>query len=283
MFPKFDKKRMKKLHILIVLVFTTFYGKSQTAEEILGKLTNALGGEENLNAISSLQYNTNLKLSAMGFPLEINITQTKEKGKLSRTDVSGLMGMPGSYTIVTDTAVYVSTPSVPAMGEFGGMQGGIKKLDADAVQAAKPQLSCNGYFINLLNYKANGGKIAFLGTEKYNKAECYKLQIADAAGEKMVYFINTTTHLIEKCDANVSAAMAALTGGLGAGAMGPMGMMGGDMKNTKVTIVYGDYVTIGNVKFPTKETIQAGANDIELSHSNFVVNEPINAKLYVAN
>lgn len=274
---------MKKLQVLAFLVVTSFYCRAQTAEEILDKLATGLGGSENLNAINTLQYNTNLKLSAMGFPLEISITQTKEKNKLSRTDVGGIMGMPGSYTICTDTAVYVSTPNIPAMGEFGGMPGGIKKMDAEAVKTAKSQLSCNGYFVNLFNYKANGGSLEFLGKEKYNKVECYKLKVTDASGEIMVYFINSTTNLIDKCEAAASAAMAALTGGIGGG-MGPMAMIGGgEMKNTKVTIVYSDYVTVGNVKFPTKETIQIGANDIEMAHSNFVVNDPVNPKLYIAN
>lgn len=273
---------MKKLMLVAVLLVTTLCTQAQNAEEILAKLTTALGGAEKLNAISTLQYNSTLKLSAMGFPIELSINQTKEKGKLSRTDVGGFMGMPGTYTIITDTATYVSMPSVPAMGDFGGMQGGIKKLDKETTEAAKPQLSCNGHFINLLNYKENGATIKYDGLEKFNKIDCYKLQVVDKNGEKMVYFINSVTNLVDKCEAGANSAMTAMTGGI-AGGMGAMGGMAGDMKNTKVVIVYSDYVTVNGVKFPSKEVIQAGANDIDLSHSNFVINEPVNAKLYIAN
>jgi hypothetical protein len=273
---------MKKIKLLVVLVFSTVLVKAQTAEEILGKLATALGGLENLNAINTLQYSSNLKLSAMGFPIEISINHIKEKGKLYRTETSGMMGMGGSYTIVTDTAVYMSTPNIPAMGEFGGMQGGVKKLDQNVLEASKPQLSCNGYFFNLLNYQQNTASIKYVGNEKYNKVECYKLELKDSKGDKMVYFISTTTNLIEKCEADASTAMSAMSSVFGSMG-GNMGARGGNFKNTKVTIVYSDYVVINNVKFPTKETIQAGANDIELTHSNFVINEPINAKLYIAN
>lgn len=273
---------MKKVKLLVVFVFSAILVQAQTAEEILGKLTAALGGTENLNAITTLQYTSNLKLSAMGFPIEISITHTKEKGKLYRTETSGMMGMGASYTIVTDTAVYMSTPSIPSMGDFGGMQGGIKKLDQSTLNASKPQLSCNGYFFNLLNYQQNGASIKYLGNEKYNKVECYKLELNNSKDDKMVYFISTITNLIEKCESDASTAMSAMSsvfGGMG----NSMGARGGDFKNTKVNIVYSDYVVINNVKFPTKEVVQAGANDIELTHSNFVINEPINPKLYVAN
>ena len=39
-----------------------------------------------------------------------------------RKNISGVMGMKGSYTLVTDTAGYISIPSVQGYGDFPGIE-----------------------------------------------------------------------------------------------------------------------------------------------------------------
>ena len=120
---------MKKIFIPIICGLFSITLSAQNIDEILTKYETANGGKEAFAAVKTLQYNSVLKMNMMGMPIDINISNIIENGKLYRKEISGMMGMKGSYTLVTDTAGYTSTPTIPSYGEFQGMDGVIKKMD----------------------------------------------------------------------------------------------------------------------------------------------------------
>ena len=268
---------MKKYFIL-VLILPILSLQAQTVKEILTKYETANGNKNLVEAVKTLQYNTNVKLNMMGMPIDISITNVIEKGKLFRKEIGGLMGMKGSYTLVTDTAGYTSTPTIPSFGEFQGIEGGIAKMDATTFALAKNNLSPMQEFTTLLNATTNGSIITYTGKEKVENTECYKLKLITSDNMVSTYYIDINTNLVKQVEVSGKQ----LSSLLGLSGTGPMSdMLGGNLDKQKVLLIYLEYLEIAGLKFPTKQKIQLGAVDVELENTDVQINQPIEPKYYI--
>src|SRR6478735_6510497 len=99
---------MKKIFVGLFLLVASI-AQAQTADEIIAKYETAAGGREKLEGVKMLEVISSLKLSLMGNTIDMPITLVREKGKLFRRQVGGLMGMGDSFTMLTDTSgtVYI--------------------------------------------------------------------------------------------------------------------------------------------------------------------------------
>jgi hypothetical protein len=270
---------MKKILLPLVCIVYSFSTNAQTVDEILTKYEVANGGNVVFNAVKTLQYNSIIKINMMGMPLELGISNVIEKGKIFRKDIAGLMGMKGSYTLVTDTAGFISSPSIPSYGEFQGMEGGIKKMDKETLLKAKKNLVPMQEFTALLDAKANGATVTYIGNAKVDKVDCYKIKLTNLDGNDITYFIDIATNLTKQVE--VTGKQIVSLFGLDGG--GPMAeMMGGNFDKQKVLLIYTEYLDIKGLKFPAKQKIQLGAVDVELENADVQINEPIDPKYYLA-
>lgn len=268
---------MKKLILLSNLLLALFTVKAQSVDSILLNYEKAAGGRPALQAIKTLQFATVVNVDFMNQKMEIGIEHYKEDSKLYRRDVQGMMGIKGSFSMITDTAGYVSTPAVQGYGEYQGREASITKMDTTQLQALQYELDCNGPFGFLVNYAAKGHKIELAGKAKANKVDCYKLKVTLKSGQQMVYYISSVDYNVVQSEAIGKVALEQL------GLESLMRMMGSDRANSlKVTTIYTNYKDFGGVKFPTKETFQVGSADLNMSTSSIVVNEPIDAAKYKA-
>jgi len=270
-------QNMKKYFLLVCTIF--YLGtNAQTVDEILAKYEAANGSKSMFDAVKTLQYSSVVKMNMMGMPLDINITNVFEKGKLFRKEIGGLMGMKGSYTLVTDTAGYISTPTIPSYGEFQGMEGGIKKMDAATLAKVQKNLNPMQEFDILIDTKIKGNVVTFNGISKVDKADCYKLKLINTDGSNSIYYIDIATNLIKQVE--ISGKQIASLFGLDGG--GPMAdMMGGNLEKQKVLLIYLEYLDIAGLKFPTKQKLQLGAVDVELENTDVQINQPIERKYYL--
>lgn len=270
---------MKKTLYTIVLIFISICSFAQTVDEIIDNHIKANGGQEKLSSINTLQYTSTIKLNMMGMQIDVSSINIIENNKLFRKNISGVMGMKGSYTLVTDTAGYISIPPVQGYGDFPGIEGGITKMDNDKFLIAKQKLNVLEEFSALINFKEKGFTAELLGKSKVDKVECYKIKLVAADGEASIFFIDASTFLLKQIE--VSGKQIASILGLRGGPMGDM--MGGRMDKQKMNLLYQSYTDAGGVKFPTKLIIQLGASDIEIENSSIEINEPVNKKWYTVN
>ena len=142
---------MKKYFLPIICMLISFNIAAQNVDEVLAKYETANGGKNIFASIKTLQYTSVVSMNMMGMPIDITMTNIFVMGKLYRRQTSGMMGMKGSYTLVTDTAGYTSTPTVPAFGDFPGMDGGIKKMDKEALQKLQSKLKSIDDFSTLVD------------------------------------------------------------------------------------------------------------------------------------
>ncbi len=270
---------MKKCFLPLAFLFVLSNISAQNIDEVLAKYETANGGKNAFASIKTLQYTSTVSMNMMGMPIDITMTNIFVMGKLYRRQTSGMMGMKGSYTLVTDTAGYTSTPTVPAYGDFPGMDGGIKKMDAETLQKLQSKLKSIDEFSTLVDAKAKGNVTELLGITKVDKVECYKIKLTAKDNDVATYYVDTTTMLIKQVE--LSGKKMASVFGLDSGPMAEMA--GKRVDKQRVTILYTEYKDINGIKFPTKQKMQFGAADISIENSDVEINESIAAKWFKAN
>lgn len=273
---------MKKAFLSLLFVAATIFTYSQTVEEVMVKYEEANGGKNRLKAIKTLQMESVMKMNMMNQSFDISLNSIRERGKLYRRQMGGIMGMGNSWTMVTDTAGYVL---IPAMPNFGGARGGgdgpanpssltISKMTGDDLKNQQHELDCAGPFPMLIDYAKKGYTAELQGTSKVNKEDCYKVKLNMKDGLSAVFYINTKNYLVQQVDATDEMA-AALTG---FGSL--MRMMGGGRRSLKASILYNSYKDIGGIQFPMKQIINIGPVETIVEHLDIKMNEPVDEVWY---
>lgn len=268
-----------------------FFASAQTVEEVMTKFEEANGGKNKLKAIKTLQMESVMKMNMMGQSFDINLNSIRERGKLYRRQMGGIMGMGNSWTMVTDTAGYIFIPAMPNFGGGGGGFGGgqrgggnnhgspgngstITKMSNDDLRKQQHELDCAGVFSMLVDYAKKGYTAELLGTSKVNKEECFKVKLTMKDGLAGTFYINKNNFLVQQVDATDE--MAAAMTGFGS----IMRMMGGGRRSLKVSIQYTDYKEIAGIKFPMKQLISLGSVETLIEHLDIKLNEPVDEIWY---
>ncbi len=278
---------MKKIFAGLFLLITAFTAQAQTVEEILAKYEAAAGGREKLEAIRQLEVFSNVKMGVMGQNIELPLTLIREKGKLFRRQVGGIMGMGDSFTMITDTSGSVFIPAMrgfggggPGGGGFGGGIPGaneptITRMTAEEVSAQQYELDCAGAFGELVNYASKGHTAQLIGTEKVSRVPCYKIKLTLKTGQVVTYYIDVATSLVKQVEAAGDMALN-LTG------FGPMMKAFGSRvgKDTKASLLVKEYKEFKGVQFPVKSILSFGPVESEVENTSININEGLAEKWY---
>ena len=173
-------KRIKNL-LLAAFALTTLNVTAQTADEIIAKNVEAMGGAAKLSALTSVKKSGNLSTQGMDIP--IVMTTAHQKGMRLDVEVMGT----SNYQIITPEKGFMFFP-IQQMTEP-------KDLDAETVKSAQSQLDLQG---PLFNYKEKGNVIEYVSTEKVEGADAYKLKLTGKSGKTSYYFIDTKTNRVVK-------------------------------------------------------------------------------------
>ncbi|MEO6540465.1 MAG: hypothetical protein ABIN74_05725 [Ferruginibacter sp.] len=186
--PKTGSKKkeikMKKSIILSIFIFSVAvqYAQGQTADEIISKNIEAMGGRQKILTLSSaLMTGT---FTAAGSPA-INITVTKKHLVGSRIDIE-VNGIK-NYQLITPTNGWIYTP---VQGDQEP-----RPLQEGQVKAGQVQLDLHGPF---LDHKEKGIKIEMTGKDTVNGSTCYKLQVSAPNGNVTIYSIDSKSYFIVK-------------------------------------------------------------------------------------
>ncbi len=264
-----------KLILSCLLTLMLFIQTSaQTVDEILAKFEIASGGKEKLLAVTSIKMESVLKMNLMGQALEINLNTVKEKDKLFRRDMSGIMGMGSSYILITDTAGYTFIPSMPSFGGQAGSSSMLNKMSAVELAGQQYEMDCAGPFGPLVNYAAKGYQAELLGTDKVNKLECFKIKLTMKNNQQIQYLISAKDYTV--IQVNAVGEMAANLSGFAS----IMKMFGNDRKNMKTSISYSNYNMTDGLLFPSKQVISIGPIETVIEHVSLYINQPIDNMFY---
>lgn len=161
----------------IVTLMSVLTVQAQSADEIVDKHIAAIGGKDNWKKVNSVVTEGNLTVQGA----DVTVVSTVLNGKGARQDIS-VMGMTG-YTIITPSAGWNYMP----------FQGQTKAEPAteEMVKESADQLDAQGV---LIDYKAKGHSVEYLGKEDVDGTECFKLKVTHKSGKTDTYFIDPATY-----------------------------------------------------------------------------------------
>ena len=176
---------MKALRIglmAIVVVLGTMSVKAQTADEIIAKHIDAVGGRDLLGKIKTVYMEG--VASVMGNDLPTKVSILVGKGFKSETTFNG----SDIISCITDTSGWMINP---LQGQLNAVS-----LPADAVKQGRSSLDARG---ELFNYKDNGFTDSLLGREDLQGVSTYKIKLSKKDME-ITYLIDPTSYYILKKD-----------------------------------------------------------------------------------
>jgi len=148
---------------------------SQTADEIVAKYIKTVGGMEKIDAVKTIR-RTGKVIAGGGF--EIPIVEENKRPNLVRQDVmiQGLVGT-SAYDGKTGWKVqpWQGKKDAETMGE-GEMKAIVEESDFDGP---------------LVNYKAKGNKVEYVGMDEVEGTDTYKLKVTLANGETRYFYMDT--------------------------------------------------------------------------------------------
>jgi len=160
---------------------------AQTAEEILAKHVEAIGGEANWKKVNTIRQEATL--SVQGMDLNVVIIGIQNKGVRQEFNVMGM----NNYTIIT-----------PGGWSFMPVQGQTKPepMTEEQLKYGKDQLDIQG---EVVDYKTKGHKIEKLDNEEVDGVSCFKIKMTRKNGNEIVYFIDPKSYYCIRTTSKVVA------------------------------------------------------------------------------
>lgn len=251
----FNRKKMKKIIAVVFLATLVFPGFAQTADDVIAKHIEAMGGADKLKSIKSL-YMEGVSVGPNGN--EITSKTYKVQDKLYRQEID--FGM-GSFTmIVTDKEGWFSNPR---------NGGAFEPFPAEAVTAQQQELDCAGA---LVDYASKGHSTELIGKETINGAECYKIKLTLKSGRIINYFIDNKSWYIIRTSAKPT----------GGGMFGGGGRQGAPPSDAEVNTNFSDFKkTADGYLFPMTITRAGmGGRDMSTNIEKVEVNKTVDPKLF---
>jgi hypothetical protein len=181
---------MKSISILSVVAAMTLTVSAfaQTADEVIDKHYEAIGGKDNWRKVSSMKMEATVSTQGMDIP--ITIYQVHNKAMKQEINVMNMMG----YVIMTTEGGW---NFLPFMGQTAP-----EPMTADDLEVGKESLDIQG---ELLDYKAKGHSVELLGKEDVDGTECYKLKLTRKSGRGITFLIDTKTNYVVRTIIKVKA------------------------------------------------------------------------------
>jgi hypothetical protein len=178
-YKKYKMKILRHSFFLLASFLSVTALQAQTADDIIAKHIEAIGGREKLSGIKSVQYENTLQVQGNDAPSKIVIVNGK--GYRSESEVNG-QKMVQVYTDKGGWAVNPLAGTEP------------QTMADEQYKAGAEQI----YAVPFLDYAARGSKAELLGQEKVGDVNAYKIKLTNANNVSTTYFIDPATYYVVK-------------------------------------------------------------------------------------
>jgi len=176
-------KLTKIITSAFMVLATSTISFAQTADEIVAKHIEAIGGVDKWKATKAIEMNNKFTVQGMDIESKTIIVS----GKSLRTDISA-MGQEIISAVDGETGWSQSPAMMGGTGEPEDMPGAL-------IKETRKQIYLGGL---LLNYKENGSTIALVGKEKLDGVDVYHLKLTEKGGDITDLFISTSNYYVLK-------------------------------------------------------------------------------------
>lgn len=157
---------------------------AQTADEIIDKHIKALGGMEKMKAVTAQKLTGKMKMG----PMEAPFTVTKKRPNAFRLEFT-IQGMTGIQAYDGTTGWMV----MPFMGKKEA-----EKMPEDMLKDFRDDADFDG---PLIDYKAKGNKVEYLGKEDVQGTPSYKLKLTTKDGNESTMYFDADSYLLIRSEA----------------------------------------------------------------------------------
>lgn len=232
------------LHSCLLALVVPLVASAQTADELVQKNVQARGGPDRLKAISTLKivrtYGT--------FGGNIPVTITKKREGLYRTD-QALTGRP--------TIARGLDPS----GAWESINGKVSQRPAEqALELREFDADFDGF---LVDYKAKGHQVAYVGREKTGGIDTYKLKVTLKSGAVRDVYLDANTFLERRHEGTITMP---------------------DGKKVPLILTFSEWTDVQGVKFPfaiDEERVSYPPQTFAIYTERVEINPPVDDKVFV--
>lgn len=171
----------KPVLFAVTLLMGMSAAKAQTAEEVVAKHIEAIGGKDKISQIKSVYMENTMEV--MGNEAPSTTTILNGKGFKNETDFNGQK----IVSCVTDKGGWSINPMAGQTTPTA--------MTPEQVKAAQDQLYVGG---PLFNYAEKGNKLAMGGKESVNGVDALKVKVTSKDNVESTYFIDPTSYYIIK-------------------------------------------------------------------------------------
>lgn len=172
-------KLTKIIASAFILLVTSAVSFAQTADEIVAKHIEAMGGTDKWKALKSMEMKNKFTVQGM----DIDSKTVIVNGKSLRTDIS-VMGQEIISAIDGESGWAQQPAMMGGTGEPEDMPGAM-------VKESRKQVNLGG---SLLNYKENGSTVELVGKEKLDGVDVYHLKLTEKNGDITNLFLSTSNY-----------------------------------------------------------------------------------------
>ena len=172
-------KLTKIIASAFILLATSAASFAQTADEIVAKHIEAMGGADKWKAVKSMEMNNKFNVQGMDIESKIVIVN----GKSLRTDIA-VMGQEIISAVDGETGWAQQPAVMGGTGEPEDMPGAL-------IKESRKQVNLGG---SLLNYKENGSTVELVGKEKLDGVDVYHLKLTEKGGDITNLFLSTSNY-----------------------------------------------------------------------------------------
>jgi hypothetical protein len=170
--------KLLKTGLLSLATLALASAHAQTADDIISKHLDAIGGTEKLKSITSVKLDNTMNI--MGNDVQNTTTILNGKGYRNESDFGGQKIIQA----FSDKGGWMVNPMMGATDP--------QSLPEEAYKAGQYQI----YAVPLLDYASRGGKVELLGQEKTGSTNAYKLKLTDKNNTVTTYYIDPSTYYI---------------------------------------------------------------------------------------
>jgi hypothetical protein len=157
---------------------------AQTVDDIVARYLKAVGGMEKIQAVKSLRRSGKF-IGGGGFEAVISQENKRDASVREEMSLQGMIGI-NAYDGKTGWKIepWGGKKDPEALGEEE-MKGIVEDADFDGP---------------LVDYKRKGNKVEFLGMDKFEGTDTYKLKITKSNGDVFTYYLDTDYYMPIKID-----------------------------------------------------------------------------------
>jgi len=232
----------KHLLLDIVLFFADVVVFAQSANDIINKNIEAMGGKDKLSHLNSVY--EEMTTSVMGQDIPARIWIVNEKGM--RTEMT-VMGKQLITVMTPDTGWMIN----PISGDDTP-----KPLPSNNLKQSIGKMDLRG---QLMDYANKGFVATLLGKEAVGAKEAYKIKLVKPGQPTVTFYIDVSTYLITKLSTDATANGQPMT----------------------AVVLMSDYrKTPEGYFFPFLTTIEAGSGEIKSQITKLTINPAVDPSLF---